>query len=274
MIEAGIVLGILAVFALALVPAAVRIIKQYEAGVLLRLGRFVGVRGPGLNFIIPYIDSLTRVDMRIRTLDVPSQEMITSDTVTVKVNAVVYFRVMDAEKAIIQVQEYVNATWQIAQTTLRAVIGSTDLESLLSRREEVNGRLQQIIDEETEPWGIKVSVVEVKDVELPAGMQRAMARQAESERERRAKVVHAEGEFEAAERLAEAATVIDRSPAALQLRYLQTLADIATDRSSVVVFPLPMDILQGFLPSASRANPATQGGSQETSNEENSAQDS
>ncbi|PZC46965.1 MAG: Regulator of protease activity HflC, stomatin/prohibitin superfamily [Chloroflexi bacterium] len=262
-----IVLVVLAVFAVALVPAGVRIIKQYEGGVLLRLGRFVSVRGPGLNFILPYIDTVIRVDFRIRTLDVPSQEMITSDTVTVKVNAVVYFKVVDAEKAVIQVQEYANATWQIAQTSLRAVIGATDLESLLSRREEVNSRLQQIIGEQTEPWGVTVSVVEVKDVELPSGMQRAMARQAESERERRAKVVHAEGEFEAAERLVEAATVMDRSPAALQLRYLQTLADITTDRSSIVVFPLPMDILRGFLPNALFGNATTQHGDQEASDD-------
>ena len=246
MIEIAIAIGIIVVLAFVLVPATVRIVRQYEIGVLFRLGRLVGSRGPGLNFIIPFIDNLVKVDMRIRTLDVASQEMITSDTVTVRVNAVVYFRVMDAERSVVQVQQYIEATRQIAQTTLRAVIGSTDLEMLLSRREEVNQQLQSIIDEQTEPWGIKVSVVEVKDVELPSGMQRAMARQAEAERERRAKVVHALGEYEAAERLAEAANVIGAHPAALQLRYLQTLSGIATDRSSFIVFPIPMELLRPF----------------------------
>jgi regulator of protease activity HflC (stomatin/prohibitin superfamily) len=246
MIEIAIAIGIIVVLAFVLVPATVRIVRQYEIGVLFRLGRLVGSRGPGLNFIIPFIDNLVKVDMRIRTLDVASQEMITSDTVTVRVNAVVYFRVMDAERSVVQVQQYIEATRQIAQTTLRAVIGSTDLEMLLSRREEVNQQLQSIIDEQTEPWGIKVSVVEVKDVELPSGMQRAMARQAEAERERRAKVVHALGEYEAAERLAEAANVIGAHPAALQLRYLQTLSGIATDRSSFIVFPIPIELLRPF----------------------------
>lgn len=247
MIGVIVAVAVLAFLAFVLVPASVRIVKQYEEGVVFRLGRLVGVRPPGLNFIVPFIDSMVKVDMRIRTLDVPSQEMITADTVTVKVNAVVYFRVMDSQKAVVRVQEYVNATWQIAQTTLRSVIGSTDLEALLSRREEVNERLQRIIDEQTEPWGIKVSLVEVKDVELPLGMQRAMARQAESERERRAKVIHAQGEYEAAARLAEAARVIATEPAALQLRYLQTLSDIATDRASILMFPLPVDLVRAFL---------------------------
>jgi regulator of protease activity HflC (stomatin/prohibitin superfamily) len=246
MIEIAIAIGIIVVLAFVLVPATVRIVRQYEIGVLFRLGRLVGSQGPGLNFIVPFIDNLVKVDMRIRTLDVASQEMITSDTVTVRVNAVVYFRVMDAERSVVQVQQYIDATRQIAQTTLRAVIGSTDLEMLLSRREEVNQQLQSIIDEQTEPWGIKVSVVEVKDVELPSGMQRAMARQAEAERERRAKVVHALGEYEAAERLSEAANVIGAHPAALQLRYLQTLSGIATDRSSFIVFPIPIELLRPF----------------------------
>lgn len=253
MLEAAIVVGVIAVLGFVLLPAAVRIVRQYEVGVLFRLGRLVGSRGPGLNFIVPFIDNLVKVDMRIRTLDVSSQEMITSDTVTVRVNAVVYFRVMEAEKSVVQVQQYINATLQIAQTTLRAVIGSTDLEVLLSRREEVNQRLQAIIDEQTEPWGIKVSVVEVKDVELPSGMQRAMARQAEAERERRAKVVHALGEYEAAERLSEAANVIGTHPAALQLRYLQTLSGVATDRSSFIIFPVPIDLLQPFVSGNGRA---------------------
>ena len=252
--------GLLVLLVLLLVPASVRIIKQYEEGVIFRLGRLVGARGPGLNFIFPYIDRMVRIDMRIRTMDIPAQEMISSDTVTVRVNAVVYFRVVDSQRAVVRVEQYVNATWQIAQTTLRSVIGSTDLATLLSRREEVNGRLQQIIDEQTEPWGIKVSVVEVKDVELPAGMQRAMARQAESERERMAKVIHAEGEFEAAERLAGAARIIAADPAAIQLRYLQTLADIATDRSTVVMFPIPVDLMRVFLGN----QPGGQGGEPST----------
>lgn len=242
-IQLQIILTILAVILLVLVPTSVRIVPQYERGVVFRLGRYIGNRGPGLNFIIPFIDRMSKVDMRIRTLDVPTQEMISSDTVTVRVNAVVYFRVLDAPASIINVEDFVNATWQIAQTTLRSIIGSTDLDALLMQRDEVNSRLQQIIDEQTEPWGVKVSVVEVKDVELPEGMQRAMAQQAEAERARRAKVIHAQGEFEAAERLAQAAVVISQRPEALQLRYLQTLADIATDRSSVIVFPLPMDII-------------------------------
>jgi regulator of protease activity HflC (stomatin/prohibitin superfamily) len=246
MIEIAIAIGIIVVLAFVLIPATVRIVRQYEIGVLFRLGRLVGSQGPGLNFIVPFIDNLVKVDMRIRTLDVASQEMITSDTVTVRVNAVVYFRVMDAERSVVQVQQYIDATRQIAQPTLRAVIGSTDLEMLLSRREEVNQQLQSIIDEQTEPWGIKVSVVEVKDVELPSGMQRAMARQAEAERERRAKVVHALGEYEAAERLSEAANVIGAHPAALQLRYLQTLSGIATDRSSFIVFPILIELLRPF----------------------------
>jgi regulator of protease activity HflC (stomatin/prohibitin superfamily) len=274
MIEAAIVIGVIAVLAFVLLPASVRIIQQYEVGVLFRLGRLVESRGPGLNFIIPFIDQMIKVDMRIRTLDVASQEMITSDTVTVRVNAVVYFRVMDADRSVVQVQQYINATLQIAQTTLRAVIGSTDLETLLSRREDVNQRLQAIIDEQTEPWGIKVSVVEVKDVELPTGMQRAMARQAEAERERRAKVVHAEGEYEAAERLAEAAQVIGTQPAALQLRYLQTLSGIATDRSSFIVFPIPMDMLLPFISGNGRAlapGPAPEQAQEATTGEQEAA---
>jgi regulator of protease activity HflC (stomatin/prohibitin superfamily) len=238
------------------IPASVRIVKQYENGVVFRLGRLMGIRRPGLNFIVPFVDSITKVDLRIRTLDVPSQEMITADTVTVRVNAVVYFRVMNAIDAIVNVEDFANATWQIAQTTLRSVIGSTDLENLLSQRDEVNNRLQQIIDEQTTPWGIKVTVVEVKDVELPEGMQRAMARQAESERERRAKVIHAMGESEAAEKLVQAAEVISTRGEALQLRYLQTLADIAKDRSTVIVFPIPVQQLGSLMGLNNIATPA------------------
>ena len=242
-----VVLIVIAVIVIVAIPASVRIIKQYEHGVILRLGKYVGTRGPGLNFIVPFIDSMMKVDLRIRTLDVPSQEMITSDTVTVRVNAVVYFRVMDAMQSIMNVEDFANATWQIAQTTLRSVIGSTDLENLLSQRDEVNNRLQNIIDEQTEPWGVKVSVVEVKDVELPEGMQRAMARQAEAERDRRAKVIHALGEFEAAERLVNAAEVISTRPEALQLRYLQTVSDMSQDRSTVILFPIPLQQLGSLM---------------------------
>lgn len=247
MVDILIAAGVFVLLALVTVPASVRIVWQYQEGVVFRLGRMLGTRGPGLNFMIPYIDRMVKMDMRIRTMDVPSQEMITSDTVTVRVNAVVYFRVVDSQSAVVRVEQYVNATWQIAQTTLRSVVGGTDLETILSRRDEVNERLKGIIDEQTEPWGIKVSVVEVKDVELPISMQRAMARQAESERERRAKVIHAKGESEAAAQLAEAAQVINAQPPALQLRYLQTLADIATDRSTVVMFPIPVDLMQAFM---------------------------
>lgn len=238
-----IALAVIFVILVVALPASLRIVKQYEHGVVFRLGRYVGTRQAGLNFIVPFIDTMTKVDLRIRTLDVPSQEMITADTVTVRVNAVVYFRVMNANDAVINVDDFVNATWQIAQTTLRGVIGGTDLEHVLSEREDVNNRLQQIIDDQTEPWGIKVTVVEVKDVELPEGMQRAMARQAEAERERRAKVIHALGEAEAAQQLVQAADAISTRGEALQLRYLQTLADIATDRSTVIVFPLPVQQL-------------------------------
>ena len=247
MLDNLIAVGVLVLLILITVPASVRIVWQYQEGVIFRLGKMLETRGPGLNFMIPYIDRMVKIDMRIRTMDVPSQEMITSDTVTVRVNAVVYFRVIDSESAVVRVEHYDNATWQMAQTTLRSVVGGTDLETILSRREEVNERLKKIIDEQTEPWGIKVSVVEVKDVELPSSMQRAMARQAESERERRAKVIHAQGESEAAEQLAAAAQIINEQPPALQLRYLQTLADIATDRSTVVMFPIPVDIVQTFL---------------------------
>lgn len=226
--------------------SAIRIVQEYERGVIFRLGRFVGAKGPGLFFIIPFIDRMIKVDLRTVTLDVPAQEAISRDNVTIKVNAVVYFRVLDPGKAIIQVEDYRRATWQIAQTTLRNVIGQSELDELLAHREKVNDELQRIIDEQTEPWGIKVSIVEVKDVELPQTMQRAMARQAEAERERRAKIIHAEGEFAAAQQLANAAEVIDRQPATLQLRYLQTLTEIATEKNSTIIFPVPLDIFSAF----------------------------
>jgi regulator of protease activity HflC (stomatin/prohibitin superfamily) len=243
-----IVICVVAAIVIMLLPATIKVVYQYEAGVVFRLGRLDKTRAPGLRFIIPFIDRMRKVDTRVLTMDVPSQEAITRDNVTVKVNAVVYFRVMHPEAAIIEVLDYKLATYQIAQTTLRSVLGQSELDELLAHREKLNQKLQQIIDEETEPWGIKVSVVEIKDVELPEAMQRAMAAQAEAERERRAKVVHAEGEFQASQKLTEAANIISREPAALQLRYLQTLTQIATERTSTLIFPLPLEILNAFIP--------------------------
>jgi regulator of protease activity HflC (stomatin/prohibitin superfamily) len=234
--------GFIGIILLFLVLSAVRVVQEYERGVIFRLGRFIGAKGPGLFFIIPFVDRMVKVDLRTVTLDVPSQECITRDNVTIKVNAVVYFRVMDSGKAVIQVEDYRRATWMIAQTTLRNVIGQSELDDLLAHREKVNEALQKIIDDQTEPWGIKVSIVEVKDVELPQTMQRAMAKQAEAEREKRAKIIHAEGEFSAAQQLAEAAQVIGSQPATLQLRYLQTLTEIAVEKNSTIIFPVPIDM--------------------------------
>ncbi len=240
-------LGFVFIIVLFLLFSAIRVVQEYERGVVFRLGRFVGAKGPGLFFIIPFIDKMMKVDLRTVTLDVPSQEAISRDNVTLKVNAVVYFRVLDPGSAIIQVEDYRRATWQIAQTTLRNVIGQSELDELLAQREKINDQLQQIIDDQTEPWGIKVSVVEIKDVELPQTMQRAMARQAEAEREKRAKIIHASGEYGAAEQLAEAAKVIGGEPATLQLRYLQTLTEIAAEKNSTVIFPVPMDLITAFM---------------------------
>jgi regulator of protease activity HflC (stomatin/prohibitin superfamily) len=241
------ILGISAALILGLVGAAVKVVQEYERGVIFRLGRLVGAKGPGLFLIIPFIDRMVKVDLRVVTLDIPSQEAITRDNVTVRVNAVCYFRVVDPEAAIVRVESFFNATLQIAQTTMRSVLGQSELDELLAKREDINSRLQQIIDEQTEPWGIKVSVVEVKDVELPQEMKRAMARQAEAERDKRAKVIHAEGEFLAAEQLSNAANIINAAPSALQLRYLQTLQDISSDQSRTIIFPLPMDLISAFL---------------------------
>src|SRR5690349_7207029 len=223
--------------------AAVKVVQEYERGVIFRLGRLVGPRGPGLFFIIPFVDRMVKVDLRVVTLDVPAQEVITRDNVTVRVNAVLYFRVFDPAKAVVAVMDFVRATHQIAQTTLRSVLGQSDLDELLSQREEINLRLQQIIDEQTEPWGLKVGIVEVKDVELPQSMQRAMARQAEAEREKRAKIIHASGEFEASKTLTEAARIIGSEPATIQLRYLQPLTEIASERNSTIIFPVPIELL-------------------------------
>jgi regulator of protease activity HflC (stomatin/prohibitin superfamily) len=230
-----------------LVFVAIKVVNEYERGVVFRLGRVQGAKGPGLFLLIPIIDKMIKVDLRTITLDVPSQDAITSDNVTVRVNAVVYFRVIDPVAAVIQIEDYQRATWQIAQTSLRNVIGQCEIDQLLAEREEINARLQHIIDEATEPWGIKVSIVEVKDVELNQSMVRAMARQAEAERERRAKVIHAEGELQASAQLAEAAKKMSEEPAALTLRYLQTLVEIGVENNTTTIFPVPIEIFQHFI---------------------------
>ncbi len=228
---------------------AIRVVREYERLVVFRLGRLVGERGPGLVLLIPIIDRPVRVGLRTVTMDVPSQDIITKDNVTVKVNAVVYFRVIDPKQAVVQVENYLYATSQIAQTTLRSILGQAELDELLAEREKLNTALQQVIDRQTEPWGVKVTTVEVKNVDLPQEMQRAIAKQAEAERERRAKVINAEGEYQAAARLTEAASVMAKEPTALQLRYLQTLAQIATENNSTTIFPVPVDFLKVFMDS-------------------------
>jgi regulator of protease activity HflC (stomatin/prohibitin superfamily) len=238
---------VIAIVVIILLSAALKIVKEYERGGVFRLGRFVGLRGPGLVVIIPFIEVMRKIDLRVITMDVPQQECITVDNVTVRVDAVIYFRVVDAGDAILKVLDYIKATSLLAATTLRNVVGQSTLDELLGQRDRLNEKIQAVVDEGTNPWGIKVSMVEVKDVQLPQTMQRAMAAQAEAERERRAKVVHAEGEAQAAEKLADAAKVISSQPSALQLRYLQTLSAIATERSNVIMFPLPMDILAPLL---------------------------
>ena len=225
---------------------AVRVVQEYERGVIFRLGRLVGARGPGLFFLIPGVERMKKIDLRVITMEVPSQEAITRDNVTVKVNAVIYFKVIDPENAVVKVLDFIRATSLIAQTTLRSVLGQSDLDHLLSERDQINQTLQRIIDEQTDAWGIKVSAVEVRDVELPQSMQRAMARQAEAEREKRAKIIHAQGEFEASKQQAAAAAVIGSEPATLQLRYLQTLTEIGVEKNTTIVFPLPIDIIAGL----------------------------
>ena len=242
MLEAVFSVIVVALVVMILVGLALKIVQQYEHGILFRFGRVVGLRLPGLNLIIPIVDRLIRVDLRTITLVVEPQEVITRDNVTIKVDAVVYFNVVDAERAVIRVQDFMRATSQIAQTTLRSVLGQSDLDEVLAHRDQINQRLRDIIDEQTEPWGVKVTVVEVKDVQLPDSMQRAMARQAEAERENRAKVIHAEGEYQAAEKLALAAEIISSQPAAIKLRYLQTLTEIAGERNSTII-PIPIDII-------------------------------
>ena len=235
------------ILAVPLFPFAIRIVQEYERGVIFRLGRLVGARGPGLFFILPFVERMVKVDLRVVTMDVPRQDVITRDNVTVKVDAVVYFRVVNPEDAVVKVMDFIRATSLVAQTTLRSVLGQSDMDELLSKREQLNQRLQQIIDEATEPWGVKVTIVEVRDVGLPTEMIRAMARQAEAERERRAKVIHAQGEYEAAERLAEAGAVMASEPATLQLRYLQTLTEISSEKNSTVIFPIPIDLISLFM---------------------------
>jgi regulator of protease activity HflC (stomatin/prohibitin superfamily) len=241
-----IAIGIIAFFVLILILMAVKVVAEYERGVIFRLGRLVGAKGPGLFFIIPFVDRMVKVDLRVVTMDVPSQEVITRDNVTVRVNAVVYFRVVDPEASVVKVLDHIRATSQISQTTLRNVLGQSELDELLMKREKLNLMLQKIIDEHTDPWGVKVSIVEIKEVELAEEMKRSMAAQAEAERERRAKIIHAEGEQQASEKLAQAASVIGREPAAIQLRYLQTLTEIASEKNSTILFPLPIEIFKAF----------------------------
>jgi len=238
---------IVVIIVLMFLYSAIKILKEYERGVIFMLGRFWRVKGPGLIILVPGIQKMVKVSLRTVVLDVPTQDIITKDNVSVKVSAVVYFRVLDAKKAIIEVEDYLYATSQLAQTTLRSVLGQADLDELLSARDKLNQELQRILDRHTEPWGVKVSTVEMKHVDLPQEMQRAMARQAEAERERRAKVIHADGEYQAAQKLLEAAEIISARPTALQLRYLQTLTEIATEKNSTIVFPLPVDLLSPFL---------------------------
>ncbi len=230
-----------------IISMAVKIVTEYERGVIFRLGRLIGAKGPGLFLIIPFVDRMVKVDLRVVTMDVPSQEVITKDNVTVRVNAVVYFRVVDPEASVVKVLDYIRATSQIAQTTLRNVLGQSELDELLASREKLNQMLQKIIDEHTDPWGIKVSTVEIKEVELQESMRRSMAAQAEAERERRAKIIHAEGELQASTKLAQAGAVIAKEPVALQLRYLQTLTEVASEKNSTLIFPLPIDLISMFM---------------------------
>ncbi len=243
----NIIVIVVIVFAVLLILSmAIKIVTEYERGVIFRLGRLIGAKGPGLFLIIPFIDRMLKVDLRVVTMDVPSQEVITKDNVTVRVNAVVYFRVVDPEASVVKVLDHIRATSQISQTTLRNVLGQSELDELLSQREKLNQMLQKIIDEHTDPWGVKVSTVEIKEVELAEEMKRSMAAQAEAERERRAKIIHAEGELQASEKLAQAAHIIGREPAAIQLRFLSTLTEIASEKNSTILFPIPIEFLKAF----------------------------
>jgi regulator of protease activity HflC (stomatin/prohibitin superfamily) len=252
------VIVVLLAIGIAIAGASIRVLREYERAVVFRLGRVIDKQGPGLVMLVPAVDRMVRVSLRTVTLNVPPQDVITRDNVPVRVDAVVYFRVVDPDSAVVQVENFHKATSQIAQTTLRSVLGKADLDSLLTQREELNEELQKIIDDQTEPWGVKVTVVEIKDVGVPSAMQRAMARQAEAERERRAKVINAEGEFQAASRLSEAADLISRNPTTIQLRYLQTLSEIGINQNSTVVFPLPMDLIKPLLERGAPAPPAAE----------------
>ncbi len=241
-----IIIGVIVLAILIILPMAIKIVQEYERGVIFRLGRLIGAKGPGLFLIIPFIDKMVKVDLRVITMDVPSQEVITKDNVTVRVNAVVYFRVVNPEDSVVKVLDHIRATSQISQTTLRNVLGQSELDELLVQREKLNQMLQKIIDEHTDPWGVKVSTVEIKEVELAEEMKRSMAAQAEAERERRAKIIHAEGELQASEKLAQAAAIIGREPAAIQLRFLATLSEIASEKNSTILFPIPIEFLKAF----------------------------
>ncbi len=241
------IIAVVALFFIIVLFSAIKVVQEYERGVVFRLGRLVGARGPGLILLIPFLERMQKVDLRTVTMDIPAQEVITKDNVTIRVNAVAYFRVLDPNASVVNVADFIRATSQIAQTTLRSVLGQSALDDLLSERESINQQLAKIIDEQTEPWGVKVSIVEVKDVELPQSMQRAMARQAEAEREKRAKIIHAEGEFQASQQLSAAAEIINQNPVTIQLRYLQTLTEIGAEKNTTIVFPLPIDMIGHLL---------------------------
>ena len=248
------VIVVVAIFALIIIASSVRVLREYERGVIFRLGRLIATKGPGLILLIPIIDRIVKVDLRTVTLNIPPQEVITRDNVPASVNAVCYFRVIDPNRAIVEVENYLLATSQIAQTSLRSVLGKAELDQLLAERDRLNEDLQKIIDEQTEPWGVKVTTVEIKDVEIPEQMQRAMARQAEAERERRAKIINSEGEFQAAQKLADAADIISVNPATLQLRYLQTLLEMGVNQNTTIVFPIPLDMFKAFTAGGERAD--------------------
>ncbi len=240
----GVVVAIVVIILLAM---SIRVVQEYERGVIFRLGRLLGAKGPGFFLLIPFFDRMVKVDLRVVTMDVPPQDIITKDNVTVRVNAVVYFRVVDPEASVVKVLDHIRSTSLISQTTLRNVLGQSELDELLTQREKLNQVLQKMIDEQTDPWGVKVTIVEIKDVELPETMRRSMAAQAEAERERRAKIIHADGEFQAAQRLADAAKIIASEPATIQLRYMQTLTEISSEKSSTIIFPLPIDLVSSFM---------------------------
>jgi regulator of protease activity HflC (stomatin/prohibitin superfamily) len=246
-----IIAAIIIVFVIAILSISIKVINEYERGVIFRLGRLMGAKGPGFFMIIPFIDRMVKIDLRVVTMDVPAQDVITRDNVTVRVNAVVYFRVVNPEASVVKVTDHFQATSQISQTTLRNVLGQHELDELLSQREKLNQNLQTIIDEQTDPWGVKVSIVEIKDVELPESMRRSMAAQAEAERMRRAKIIHAEGELQASKKLSEAGHIIAQEPVTLQLRYLQTLTEIATEKTNTIIFPMPIDLMSMLLPKTS-----------------------